>query len=178
MSPSQLGYLLLVAVVVIVRFVELGVARRHRAWAMARGGIESGAGHYPVMVALHTLLLTGCVVEVVVADRPFVAVLGWPMLAVLVAAHVLRWWCIRVLGPQWNTRVIVVPGAGVVTGGPYRWLRHPNYVAVVAEGIALPLIHTAWVTAIGFTVANLVLLLAVRIPVEEAALAEHSVTTS
>lgn len=165
-------YVALVAAVVVARFVELGVAKRHLAWARERGGVESGAGHYPVMVALHTALIIGCVVEVVVFDRPFLPWLGWPMLALLVAAHVLRWWCIRTLGPQWNTRVVVVPGMPLVTGGPYRWLRHPNYVAVVLEGIALPLVHTAWITAVAFTVLNLVLLLAVRIPVEERALQE------
>ena len=111
---------------------------------------ETGQGHYPAMVALHTGLLAACPAEVWLADRPFVPALAWPMLAVLAAAQALRWWCIHTLGPRWNTRVIVVPGLPLVTGGPYRWrwLRHPNYVAVVAEGVALPLVHTAWVTAV------------------------------
>jgi methyltransferase len=104
-------------------------------------------------------------------DRPFLSWLGWPMLVLLVAAHALRWWCIRALGPQWTTRVIVVPGTGLVTSGPYRYLRHPNYVAVVLEGIALPLVHTAWLTALAFTVLNAALL-AGRIRVEERALLE------
>ena len=82
------------------------------------------------------------------ADRPFIPWLGWSMLVLVVLAQALRWWCIRTLGVRWNTRVIVVPGLPLVTGGPYRWLRHPNYVAVVVEGIALPLVHTAWVTAV------------------------------
>ena len=163
-------YLGLVAAVVVARFVELGVASRHLAWARERGGIEAGAGHYPYMVALHSALLVGCAVEVVVADRPFLPWLGWPMLALLLAAHALRWWCIRTLGPQWNTRVIRVPGQPLVTGGPYRWLRHPNYVAVVAEGVALPLVHSAWVTALVFTLLN-AWLLRVRIGVENGALA-------
>jgi methyltransferase len=165
-------YLALVGAVVVARLVELRVARRHLSWARERGGVESGAGHYPVMVALHTALLLGCVVEVLLLDRPFLPWLGWQMLALLVAAHGLRWWCIRTLGPQWNTRVVVVPGLPLVTGGPYRWLRHPNYVAVVLEGIALPLVHGAWLTAAAVTVLNLVLLLGVRIPVEERALRE------
>jgi methyltransferase len=160
----------LVALVIAVRFVELGVAKRNRAWAMQRGGVESGAEHYPVMVALHTALFAGCLLEVPLADRPFLPWLGWPMLALLAGAHALRWWCIRTLGPQWNTRVIRVPGAALVTGGPYRWLRHPNYVAVVVEGFALPLVHTAWVTALAFTVLN-ALLLRVRLRVENEALA-------
>jgi methyltransferase len=92
------------------------------------------------------------------------------MLAVVLAAQVLRWWCITTLGPQWNTRVIVVPGLERVAGGPYRWVPHPNYVAVVVEGFALPLVHTAWITALVFTVLNAALL-RTRIKVENDALA-------
>jgi methyltransferase len=76
-----------------------------------------------------------------------------------------------VLGPRWNTRVIIVKDLPLVARGPYRWLKHPNYIAVVVEGFALPLVHTAWITALVFTVLNAVLLLAVRIPVENRALA-------
>jgi len=163
-------YTILVGVVAVIRLVELSVAQRNLRWARERGGVETGAGHYPVMVALHTGLLVGCVVEVWVADRPFLPALGIPMLVLLVAAHLLRWWCIRTLGPQWNTRVVRVPGMPLVTGGPYRWFRHPNYVAVVVEGFALPLVHTAWITALLFTVLN-ALLLRVRLRVETQALA-------
>jgi methyltransferase len=96
------------------------------------------------------------------------------MLLVVVASQGLRWWCITTLGHQWNTRVIVVPGLRLVARGPYRRLRHPNYVAVVAEGIALPLVHSAWVTAVCFTALNAVLL-RVRISTENAALDSISV---
>lgn len=162
-------YVGLVVLVGLERLAELVVSKRNAAWSLARGGREFGAGHYPVMVVLHTALLVGAVVEVVVADRPFVPWLGWPMLAVVVAAQGLRWWCITTLGHQWNTRVIVVPGLDLVQRGPYRWLPHPNYVAVVAEGLALPLVHTAWVTALLFTALNAALL-RVRIHTEDAAL--------
>ncbi|MFJ8010341.1 isoprenylcysteine carboxyl methyltransferase family protein [Streptomyces fagopyri] len=163
-------YASLVAAVAAERVVELVVARRNQRWSAARGALVTGQGHYPVMVALHTGLLVGCLTEVWLAGRPFVPVLAWPMLAVLVAAQGLRWWCISILGPRWNTRVIVVPGLPLVTGGPYRRLRHPNYVAVVAEGVALPLVHTAWITAAVFTVLDTVLL-TVRIRCENRALA-------
>src|SRR5918912_4588195 len=163
-------YTLLVAGVAGIRLVELSVARRNLRWARERGGVESGAGHYPVMVALHTALLVGCVAEVWIGDRPFLPALGWPMLALLVAAHALRWWCIRTLGPQWNTRVVRVPDMPLVTGGPYRRVSHPNYLAVVVAGFALPLVHTAWITALAFTVLN-ALLLRVRLRVENEALA-------
>ena len=166
-------YLLLIAAVAVERVAELVVSQRNLAWSRARGGVEFGAGHYPAMVVLHTGLLVGCVVEVYALHRPFVGWLGWPMLAVVLAAQGLRWWCIATLGRQWNTRVVVVPGAPRVTGGPYRYISHPNYVAVVAEGIALPLVHSAWLTAAVFTALNAALL-RTRISTENAALARLS----
>ena len=169
MTTSALLYTLLVVAVGVERLAEMAVSKKHAAWAFARGGVEMGQRHFPWMVALHTALLLGCIVEVVSADRPFLPWLGWPMLVLVVLAQGLRWWCIATLGPRWNTRVIVLPGSPLVTGGPYRLLRHPNYVAVVVEGIALPLVHTAWVTALVFTVLN-AWLLTVRIRVEEQAL--------
>jgi len=162
-------YTALVLLVTGARLIELRVARRHARASFARGGIEFGRAHYPFMVVLHAGLLVGCVGEVGLLDRPFLPWLGWPMLVLLIAAHALRWWCIRTLGQQWTTRVIVVPQAGLVTDGPYRYLRHPNYVAVVIEGFALPLIHTAWLTALIFTALNAGLLI-VRLRVEERAL--------
>ena len=164
-------YLLLILAVGVERIAELIVARRNLARSLARGGHEVGFAQYPFMVALHAGLLAGAVAEVWFGDRPFLPWLGWPMLAVVVAAQGLRWWCIRTLGSQWNTRIVVVPGAPRITSGPYRWLRHPNYVAVVAEGVALPLVHTAWITALTFTVLNAAVL-TVRIRVEDAALGE------
>ncbi|MFI2103621.1 isoprenylcysteine carboxyl methyltransferase family protein [Isoptericola sp. NPDC019693] len=163
-------YAALVLATGLERLAELVVSARNARWSFARGGVESGRGHFPAMVALHTALLVACVVEVVVADRPFLPWLGWPMLALVLAGQGLRWWCIATLGPRWNTRVIVVPGLPLVDRGPYRWFRHPNYVAVVVEGIALPLVHTAWVTALAFTVLNAWLLLGFRVPAEERAL--------
>ena len=163
-------YALLVAVVGLERIAELVVSKRNLAWSRARGGVEFGSGHYPAMVILHTGLLLGCLAEVFWLDRPFLPMLGWPMLAVVIAAQALRWWCIATLGQQWNTRVVVVPGAPRVTGGPYRLMSHPNYVAVIVEGIALPLVHSAWITACVFTVLNAVLL-TTRISTENAALA-------
>jgi methyltransferase len=168
---SAVLYTGLVGLVGVERLAELVVAKRNLARSLARGGRETGFGHYPAMVVLHTGLLAGCLLEVWLADRPFVPALGWVMLAVVVVAQALRWWCIRTLGPLWNTRIVVVPGVERVTGGPYRLFPHPNYVAVVAEGVALPLVHTAWVTAVVFTVLN-ALLLRVRIRSENHALQE------
>lgn len=167
---SRLWFGVLIGAVVAERIAELVVSQRNASWALNQNGVETGRGHYPPMVALHTGLLAACLFEVLVADRPFVPALGATMFALVLAAQALRWWCIATLGRQWNTRVIVVPGLPLVAGGPYRWLRHPNYLAVVIEGIALPLVHTAWVTALAFTGLNAILLLGFRIPAEERAL--------
>jgi methyltransferase len=175
MDASLWWYVVLVLLVGLERVAELVVSLRNAKWSFAKGGVETGKGHYPFMVLLHTGLLVGCLVEAIVADRPFIPALGWTMLAVVLLAQGLRWWCITVLGPQWNTRVIVVPELALVASGPYRWFRHPNYVAVVAEGVALPLVHNAWITAVVFTLLNLPLL-AVRIRAEEAALATAAPT--
>ena len=166
-------YLILLVAVGVERLAELVLAQRNLAWSRARGGVEIGAGHYPVMVALHLALLVGCAVEVAVMHRPFIPALGWPMLALVVAAQGLRWWCITTLGRQWNTRVVVIPGAARINGGPYRWISHPNYVAVAVEGLALPLVHSAWVTALAFTTLNAALL-STRVSVENSALARLS----
>lgn len=167
----MIWYALLILATGIERLVELVISRRNAALAFSRGGVEYGFKHFPVMVALHTGLLIACVAEVFLLDRPFIPLLGWPMLVVVILAQAGRYWCIVSLGEQWNTRVIVVPGAGrVASRGLYRWLKHPNYVIVAIEGVALPLVHTAWITAIAFTVLNAVLLLRFRIPIENGAL--------
>lgn len=170
---AYVAYVGLVAAVGVERVAELVVSMRNLRWSRARGGREYGQGHYPAMVVLHTGLLLACVLESGLLHRPILAALAWPMLAVVVLAQALRWWCIATLGPRWNTRVVVVPGLPLVARGPYRWLSHPNYVAVVAEGIALPLIGSAWITAVAFTVLNAVLL-RVRITTENAALTTAS----
>ena len=164
------AFTVLVALVGLERIVELVVSTRNAAWSKERGGVESGLGHYPFMVVLHTGLLVGALVEAWVRRPEVPAWLAWSMTLLVLASQALRWWCIGTLGRRWNTRVIVVPGLAPVTGGPYRWLRHPNYVAVVVEGIALPAMHACWITAVVFTVLNAGLL-AVRIRAENAALA-------
>jgi len=166
---SALWYSGLVGLVGLERLAELVVAKRNLAWSLRRGGWEIGFAHYPFMVVLHTGLLVGCLLEVWLTDRPFVPALGWPMLALVLGSQALRWWCIRTLGHQWNTRIVIVPGLPRVISGPYRVLAHPNYVAVVVEGFALPLVHGAWLTAALFTILNAALL-AVRIRSENDAL--------
>jgi methyltransferase len=167
---AQWLYTALIALVALERLAELRVAKRNTQWSMARGGVEFGRSHYPPMVVLHIGLLVGCLVETWVARRDVPALLAWSMLTLALLSQALRWWCIHSLGPQWNTRVIVVPGlTAVTTTGPYRFMKHPNYVAVIVEGFALPLILFNWITALVFTVLNAILLTQ-RIRIENQAL--------
>jgi methyltransferase len=168
------AYWILLGVIACERLAELAVSSRHATALLRRGGTEYGLGHFPVMIALHTALIAGCVAEPLLGHRSFIPALGAAMLAVTVAANGLRWWCITTLGGRWTARVIVLPGEPLVRSGPYRWFSHPNYVAVIVEGVALPLTGSAWITAAAFTVANAVLL-TVRIRCEARALAAAAV---
>lgn len=165
-------YLVLLAVVALERLFEVALSRRHTALALERGGKEFGAQRFALMKALHVGLLLSSGAEVIFFDRPFLPLVGYPMLGLAAAAMALRYWAIITLGPHWNVRVVIVPGATPVTSGPYRYLRHPNYVAVILEGLAIPLLHSAWVTAAWFTVLN-AFVLRDRIRCEERVLGEH-----
>jgi len=169
LAPSQLAYLLLLGLITVERLFELWLSRRNARRAFARGGREVGQVHYRVMSLLHSAFLISCAVEVVALGRPFRWGLAAPMLVLALGAQGLRYWAIRTLGDRWNTRIIFIPDAAPVTTGPYRYLRHPNYLAVIGELAALPLLHGAWWTAVAFSVAN-ALLLWVRIRAEESAL--------
>lgn len=172
-QDSRLLYTLLVGGVACQRLFELRLAARNRRALLARGAVEAAPGHYPAMVALHTAFLAACPLEVWWLRRPFVPLLAAAMAILLAAAAGLRLWAIATLGERWTTRILCLPGAPPVTGGPYRHLRHPNYLAVVIEMAALPLLHGAWLTATAFSAANGVLL-RVRIRAEEAALGSCS----
>jgi methyltransferase len=162
-------YYTLLAVIIVERILELAVSQRHARANLAEGGIEYGQGHFPVMVALHVGLILGCIIEPIVTHASFIPALAYPMIVVVFTANALRWWCIATLGVRWSARVIVTPGKPLVHDGPYQWFAHPNYVAVVAEGAALPLVGSAWITALTFTVLN-AWLLTVRLRCETRAL--------
>jgi methyltransferase len=172
-TDTRILYTVLVALVALGRIAELRIAARNRRRLLAAGGVEVSPGHYPWMVALHTAFLFACPLEVWLLDRPFVPGLAGSMLVLLAMAVGLRWWVISSLEGRWTTRIVVLPGVPPVTGGPYRFLRHPNYLAVILEILALPLVHTAWLTAIVFSLANGALL-RVRIRAEETGLSRVS----
>jgi methyltransferase len=175
-SPQILVGVLFVAIVA-QRLLELRVAKRNEAWAREQGAKEYGAGHYPLFFILHTGWLLAWPAEAWLTG-PALADCWWLALAVFVGAQGLRYWAIRSLGQRWNTRILVLPGLPLVTRGPYRFVSHPNYVAVCLELASVPLVFGAWWTAAIASVANLALLLGVRIPAEVAALREAASTES
>ncbi|HUJ28264.1 MAG TPA: isoprenylcysteine carboxylmethyltransferase family protein [Myxococcales bacterium] len=164
-------YIFLLAGFGAERVAELVLSKRNARRAFARGAVESGAGHFRFMVAVHALFLPCCAVEVLALHRSVPGALGPVALALALAAQALRWWAIASLGDRWNVRVIAVPGETPVRRGPYRFARHPNYVAVVIEMLAVPLAHGAWLCAAVFSVLNAVLLRG-RIRIEEQALGD------
>ncbi|TKD69899.1 isoprenylcysteine carboxyl methyltransferase family protein [Pseudalkalibacillus hwajinpoensis] len=156
---------------IVQRVGELILARKNEKWMKDRGAIECGEDHYKYIVMLHIGFLLAVAVET--ALRGFTLSLIWTvMLGIFLLAQLLRVWTIRSLGKFWNTKIIVLPKASVVAKGPYRFLRHPNYVIVALEILSLPLIFSSYWTAIVFTFLNAGLLLKVRIPAEEKALKE------
>ncbi|MGC1906261.1 MAG: isoprenylcysteine carboxylmethyltransferase family protein [Candidatus Acidiferrum sp.] len=166
MDLSVIAYLLLLLLVAALRIVELRISRRHQRAMVPRGAQVVVEPIYRWMVALHTFVIVGSAVEVVMLKRPFIPVLAVMMLGIFLAANIVRWWVIRTLGDHWNVQVMDSTRLGVVTDGPFRFVRHPNYAAVFAEMIALPLIHTAWITALAGAIGHIAVL-AQRLSTEE-----------
>lgn len=150
---------------VIERLLELTLSQRNASWAFARGGVEVGQRHYRVMTVFHAVFLLACAVEA----RPFELSLFVTFLPGALGAQALRWWAIATLKERWNTRVIVLPNTEPVRSGPYRFVKHPNYLAVVIELFCVPMMLGAYWTAVVFSIGNAVMLF-VRIRVEEEAL--------
>lgn len=173
MIDTRWLYLGLIGLVVLERLLELVITERNARRLRARGGFEVGKAHFGPMALLHAGLLAAAPLEVFGLNRPWVPLFGGVMLLLVAGTMGLRYWAITSLGDRWTTRVFVVPGEPPVAKGPYRWLRHPNYLAVIVEVAALPLVHGAWWTALAFSIGN-ALVLRTRIRVEEQALAEHS----
>ncbi|MFC3833161.1 MULTISPECIES: isoprenylcysteine carboxyl methyltransferase family protein [Deinococcus] len=151
------------------RLLELRVARRNERWARAHGAVEYGQAHYPLFFVLHPAWMLSTYLE----GRRSAGRVNLPALLALLLAQPLRYWVIRTLGRYWNTRILIVPGGERVTGGPFRYVTHPNYAVVALEIASAPLAVGAWRTALAFTLLNAALLLLIRIPAEERALATY-----
>jgi len=166
MDLSTIAFLGLLVAVALLRIVELQISRRHQQEMIARGAAKVDEPRFRWMVALHTAVLLSAALEVVLLRRPFIPILAAVMFAIFLAANVVRWWVIRTLGNHWNVQVMDSSRLGVISSGPFRYVRHPNYAAVFAEMLALPLIHTAWITAIVGALAH-VAVLSQRLSTEE-----------
>ncbi len=154
MDLSVIAYLLLLTLVAFERLAELQISRGHQQQLARRGIAKHPDPQFSWMVALHAGVLAGAILEVIAFRRPFVPAMGASMGLLLVLATALRWWAIRALGAHWNVEVMASGPLGVITSGPFHWVRHPNYLAVWVEMAALPLIHTAWITALVATAGN------------------------
>ncbi|MDV6373438.1 isoprenylcysteine carboxyl methyltransferase family protein [Deinococcus arenicola] len=161
---------LLLAFLTLQRLLELRLARANERWARERGAVEYGQKHYLLFFVLHPVWMLSTFLEGRSSGRQ----VSWPALALFVLAQPLRYWVIRTLGRYWNTRILIVPGGKRVTGGPFQYLRHPNYAVVALELAAAPLAVGAWRTALVFSLLNTALLLFIRIPAEERALAQYA----
>jgi methyltransferase len=163
-------YLTLLALVAAGRFLELRRSARNQAILAQNGGSKTPEPHYRWMVALHAGILIGAALEVLLLRRTFVPWLAALAGGVFIAANLARWWVIHTLGPRWNVQVMSASRLGVVTAaGPYKWVRHPNYTAVFAEMLALPLIHSAYIAAVVGAVLH-VFVLRNRVRLEESVL--------
>lgn len=168
--PSVL-FLVVLLVLAAERAFELALDRRHARALAARGARWMERDGFALIVAAQGLLFAGTVAEVALAPWSREGWWTWPLVLVLVLAQALRYWAIATLGEHWSIRVVTVPGAPRITGGPYRFLPHPNYLAVMLEALVLPLAFGAWGTAL---VAGMLQLIALwrRIRSEERALGE------
>jgi methyltransferase len=166
---TQLLFTLVVLAIAVQRLVEVRISRRHEATLKAEGGYEVGHAHFGWMKALHASWFVAMLAEVWLLDRPFIPWLAAVALALTLAGQALRYAAIRTLGDRWTVTIWVLPEAPPVAGGIYRYVRHPNYLGVILELAAVPLLHTAWVTALVWSLLN-AWLLRVRIRAEEAAL--------
>jgi methyltransferase len=169
MRTSEVAYITFLLAVGGLRLVELRVSRRNQARLLEAGAQVLREPRYPAMVALHTSILLASAAEVVFLARPFVPALAVVMALLLVATNALRWWVIHTLAGRWSVRVLTPSRLGIVTAGPFRFVRHPNYGAVFLEMLAIPLLHAAWLTALLGALAHVYVLRA-RIQLEETVL--------
>lgn len=161
-------FYILIIVVILQRLIELNIASRNTKWIKEKGGYEVGEKHYKYIVFLHTAFFLSLFVEILYFEKTM-AVWWWFPFLLFILAQAGRIWSLATLGPFWNTRIMILPGAKVVSKGPYRFFRHPNYMIVTTEILVLPIMFQAYLTAIVFTFLNIIIL-SVRITQEENAL--------
>lgn len=154
--------------IICQRIVELVIAKKNERWMKARGGIEKNSHHHKWFVVVHTLFFVAILTEVFIKNTENIS-LNYSLLTLFILAQLGRIWCIQSLGRFWNTKIIVLPGVSLIKKGPYRFIKHPNYIIVGLELLIIPLLFNAFITAMIFPILHIILL-TVRIPSEEKAL--------
>lgn len=165
-----MAFIIFIGFIILQRLTELVVAKRNEEWMKSKGAIEFGKEHYPAMVLIHASFFIVFIFEVIYFNKSLS--LYWPiLLALFLITQAMRIWALTSLGKFWNTKIIILPGADVVKKGPYKIIKHPNYLIVALELIVIPLMYNAYITLATFTLLNIVIL-SIRIPAEERALRE------
>lgn len=163
---------LFLAIIITQRFIELFIAKRNEKWMKANGAIEVGQEHYKYIVLLHFLFFISFLIEVSHYDNNISPI--WPaFLALFALTQILRVWCMKSLGRFWNTKILIMPNVAVISSGPYKYIKHPNYLVVALELFIIPLFFQAYITAFTFSLLNTVMML-IRIPSEEKALMKQT----
>ncbi|MFZ3579349.1 isoprenylcysteine carboxyl methyltransferase family protein [Virgibacillus sp. DJP39] len=160
---------IILVIVICQRVIELVIAKRNEAWMLQQGGIERGADHYKWFIVVHLLFFVSIFIESLTIHGHS---LNYFLLSVFIFTQIIRVWCIFSLGKFWNTKVIILPGTTLRTTGPYRFLKHPNYIIVGVELFIIPLLLGAYLTAIIFPLLHIYLLVRWRLPIEEKALSD------
>src|SRR5579859_2173765 len=149
-------FLIFIALLITLRLTELYISARNEKWLLSKGAIEYGRGHYPFVVALHTLFIASLVAEYFLNDGTHPV--SYLFLTLVVVLLLFKWWILSSLGKYWNTRIYRIPGSVAVRKGPYKFIRHPNYVDVVCEIALIPLVFHLYYTAVIFSVLNAIVL--------------------
>ncbi|WP_345239024.1 isoprenylcysteine carboxyl methyltransferase family protein [Pontibacillus salipaludis] len=167
-----LWFVVLYLFIIAQRLIEVAVAKRNEIWMLRHGAIEVAGGHYKWIVLVHSLFFVSVGLE---AWNKELVISDWKgfLLGAFFVTQGFRIWCLTSLGRFWNTKIIVLPGAELVAKGPYKWMKHPNYVVVGLEFVIIPLLFNAYMSAVLFPLLHLALM-KVRIPHEERALTKLS----
>ncbi|SHM97852.1 isoprenylcysteine carboxyl methyltransferase family protein [Mucilaginibacter sp. OK098] len=155
-------FTIFISLLIIQRLSELLIARRNEKWLLSQGAVQYGQSHYPFMIAMHTLFIVSIIAEYNLRGRTEIS---WIFLGIFLAVLLFKFWALSSLGKYWNTKIYRIPGVYPVKRGPYKFLKHPNYMEVVCEIAFIPLVFHLYYTAVIFTVLNAAML-SVRITVE------------
>lgn len=165
-------FMLFMSFVILQRLFELYIAKRNEKWMLEKGAVEIGQAHYKWFILLHILFFVTLTVEVVLQSLQHEIKVSWIFVWLFIILQIARGWCIGSLGKFWNTKIIVLHNVILIKKGPYRWLRHPNYIIVLIELFTIPFIFQAYFSSIIFPSLH-ILLLMIRIPAEEEALGKN-----